>query len=604
MFSYKTFQFRLFITYLITILFFATVIGVPMYLYLKGNIEDNISGNVEQKVETSSSQVDTWFHEFANITSQLYLDNTDNSVVRRLDALTSTGIDFEQLNASKSIYNSLSLLTEIHQQVHRVSIYNVSGNLYSNKDYTITAPQLLNEMDLSVVRQAKGATVVRMFDHDPWISSNERGTQPVISFSRQLRVADREIGFLEVQFTVEDLLQVAYQGKKPLSKVSIVLFSDQTIIFPFSDERSNVAELVQTVRSQMKDTNYFNSYLNSNGKESSYAVAIRSTYTPLTVMYLIPKNEMLASLKLFRNVTFLAVALLILLSAAVFYILSRTLTAPLIKLRKAIDSISLDERSPNIENKWKEDAIDMLNRSFRRMNERLQISLEEAVQFRTMQLRSHFEVLQAQINPHFLFNMLGVIKALADRERNDQISEISGKLAQFLQYPISTANKVVDMGEEIKFVSDYLHLIKTRYLHRLTYTIDVPKEVQRIKIPKLTIQPLVENCIKYGFTGNPTLIIHVHINIFEDRWELLIKDNGQGFQTDKLANIYQQMNENSEKIGMGQAIDPLTIGGMGLISTYIRLKLLYKEELNFIVGNGRENGAFVLVSGKLDCKER
>lgn len=604
MFAYKTFQFRLFMTYLIAMLFFASVIGVPMYWYLRGNIESNISGNVEQKMEISNAQLDQWFQEFSSITNQLYLDNTDDSVIKRLDKFSSSGVDADKLRVSNSIYNNLSLFTQIHKGLRRMSVFTTDGNVYSNKNYSLSTSQILEKFDLEAIREAKGATVIRFFEQDPWTEAGSEGNQIVLSFTRQLRAADREIGFFEVQFTAEELMQTPFRGKNPLPDVNFVMYTDKTILYPFPQEQANIADTVQTVRSLMAGAAHFSSYLATGSNQSSYIVANRSINTPITIMYVIPKKELLAPLRLFRNVTFLAVLFFILMSTIVFYLLSKTLTSPLIKLRKAIDFISLDDRSPNIENKYNEDAIEMLNRSFRRMNERLKQSLEESVQFRTMQLRSQFEVLQAQINPHFLFNMLSVIKALADRERNEQISDISGKLAKFLQYPLATNTTMAHIGEEVQFVKDYLYLIKTRYMHRLVYTIDVAEQAHRIQIPKLTLQPLVENCIQYGFINNPTLIIHIHVNIYENWWEILIKDNGPGFHEDKLEQLRQQINENTDKVRTQQALDPLTIGGMGLISTFTRLKLLYKDDLSFMIGNGKESGAFIAISGLLDHKER
>ena len=605
MFSFKSYQFKLFITYSLLMIFFTALIGIPMYLYLKRNIQTNITTSFEQKVKNTADKLDQLLLQYQNMTKQLYLDTNNSGIAMTeyLDKVSRENREIDLLNANKIIYNYLSLTTELYKEVHRMTIFKASGEIFSNLNLEIRPFLLMTPEKLQAIRRVEGAGQIYFSNHDPWLQASDTNNRAMITIIRQLRSEEREIGFLEVQYESEELLQYEHNGDSSLSDVSIYLFSPEAIVYPVSTNQTmNLEAKVTRFRNIFNHPGSFSTPLSSDLNKKEYVVAVQSTLHPYTIVYAIPEQQLFAPLLVFRNVSFFAVVFLILFSAIVFYILSRILTYPLIKLRRVIDTISLEDKSPDIENKFNEDAIEMLNRSFRRMNDRLQYSMEEIVQFRTMQLQSQFETLQAQINPHFLFNMLGVIKALADRERNTLIAEISGKLAQFLQYPLATKEPIIHLAAELNFVQNYLDLMKSRYMHRLEYTINFETQseidqIAQIKIPKLTLQPLVENCIQHGFSGTcEVLQIFLDVTFTNQTWVLTLADNGPGFTTPKLAQIQQQIAASSARINSLQTIDPLTIGGMGLISSFTRLKLLYKENLEFTLGNRSEGGALIRIS--------
>ena len=165
------------------------------------------------------------------------------------------------------------------------------------------------------------------------------------------------------------------------------------------------------------------------------------------------------------------------------------------------------------------------------------------------------KALQAQINPHFLFNVLNSISALAIIEEAPKTQEVIFNLSNMLRYTLKKADKVVSIEEELKYIESYLALQKVRFGDRLNYQIDVSDNVKNQKIPFMSIQTFVENSIVHGLEGKEEGGI---INIFskedEDSYTLCIKDNGTGITENILNGLKDELEyrygKDLDKIGI------------------------------------------------------
>ncbi|MFD0696603.1 sensor histidine kinase [Paenibacillus sp. GCM10027628] len=601
MFSFKTFQTKLFLTYSIFLVIFTLMITIPMYVYLKRTTETNIIFSVQQSLTSITESLDMFANQYENITSQLYLKKDDsiynNSAIQWLQNLSLSANEADTLKANNSIDASLALLAEIYKNMYRITIFNEQGLFFSNKPFDRPVNNALRKEEewLKKPLQAKGAAVLEYADHDPWLSEDRT---PVYSFIRLLTVNGIHVGYLEMQIRADKL--IAPDKLTGIPGASLSLFDDTDILFSNATSKGSNNEQIPIYRSIASHSKFGIQSIDNHGKKES-ALYRLSEKTGYTALYAISEDILYAPLRIFRNVSLSAVLFLIALSMLVFYLLSRALTYPIKKLKKMIDTIDLDDTNVKMNNEFKMDEIELLNRSFRKMNLRLQASLEEIVQFRTMQLQSHFEVLQAQINPHFLFNMLGVITILSEEEQNAQAANVCRKLASFLRYTIIQTNPITTVEHEMNFAHDYLALMKTRYAHRLQFKVELPEEMKRISIPKLTLQPLVENSINHGFQGTlHGLIVTIRGQIEANRWYITISDNGNGIPPDALASLHEKIETYGEHLDSLQKKEQLTLGGMGILSTFARIKLHYKDRVEFKIGNNPEHGAFIVISGCIE----
>lgn len=195
-------------------------------------------------------------------------------------------------------------------------------------------------------------------------------------------------------------------------------------------------------------------------------------------------------------------------------------------------------------------------------------------------------VLQHQINPHFLNNVLQTIKGMAVSGETEKISRISTLLGHILSYSVYEPYENVKLKTELEYVKNYIELQNIRYENRILYSIDCEKEAENVQIPKLTIQPLVENCIEHGYSGKGRLIISLCAEIEPDMVCVIINDNGLGI-TD------EEMKELERRLESGEVYRQKC--SVGIVNVNERLKKIFGDEYGVEVLSRNANGTTVIV---------
>ncbi|HBE76727.1 MAG TPA: hypothetical protein DDW65_02935 [Firmicutes bacterium] len=309
----------------------------------------------------------------------------------------------------------------------------------------------------------------------------------------------------------------------------------------------------------------------------------------------------MAPLLVIRNITIFIGVGIIFITLFFFFILAKKLTTPLRELKRTMEDITISNLPEPMPIKHENNEIEALNQAFRQMRDRLNQAIEREFKSQSLQMKAHFDALQAQINPHFLYNMLTILGNMGDEAGQNEISLICLNLSKILRYSTSTGKAWASLQEEINHTSNYLSLMKRRFEHRLDYQIDIDEAIMDFPIPKLTIQPLVENSITHGFENSPDpMKIIIKGGFIENGWQISIMDNGSGFAGDILENLKEKIHYYSTNLISDQKDIELSIGGMGLISTFARLFLLYGNELRFELKNMENGGACINIGGSLD----
>ncbi len=261
-----------------------------------------------------------------------------------------------------------------------------------------------------------------------------------------------------------------------------------------------------------------------------------------------------------------------LVAGAVFFmmlailLMYRSITRPLNDLSKAMKTVQDGNFELQLDND-RRDEIGELTESFNYMVNKINLLIREVYQEKLAQKSAEIEALQAQINPHFLYNALDSVNwMLIDRGEMD-ISEIIVSLGKLMQYCIDTDNAMVTLEQEYQYIQDYLCVQKNRLEERLQYSLEIEPPLGELLVPKLILQPLVENSIKYAIEPFEK---QGHILIRSFKWEgkinISVKDNGCGMTMEKLWMLQQ-----SDKRSGGQT-------GIGVKNVERRLKLFFGED--------------------------
>ncbi len=206
-------------------------------------------------------------------------------------------------------------------------------------------------------------------------------------------------------------------------------------------------------------------------------------------------------------------------------------------------------------------------------------------------LQAQLSALQTQINPHFIYNTLNIISAKSMESGNFDVIEICDQFAQMLRYSTDTRTRTATMAEEIENVRNYLMLAKARYEDNLEFTVDVPENLNTITVPKLTLQPLVENALTHGFDGTNVLRrLSVTGLIKANRLILEIRDNGTGFSDEMLQSLRSRIRD----IEDGKVSIEASGGHIGLVNTCLRLHYYSNGAMHMTIRN--DNGAVITMT--------
>ena len=226
-------------------------------------------------------------------------------------------------------------------------------------------------------------------------------------------------------------------------------------------------------------------------------------------------------------------------------------------------------------------------------NDLSKINLKGDVSIEILSLQNHFNemidkikylreyeinALYSQINPHFLYNTLDTIIWMAEFQDTEKVISITKALSNFFRISLSNGKEKIPLKEEINHIKEYLYIQRQRYEDKLEYKISIQEELENIEVPKIILQPFVENAIYHGIKNlDTTGIISIYSQIIENKIELIIEDNGIGFEAAKK-----------------QAL--MKMGGVGIKNVNKRIQYYYGNEYGAKIDSSFKAGARIIIT--------
>lgn len=287
-------------------------------------------------------------------------------------------------------------------------------------------------------------------------------------------------------------------------------------------------------------------------------------YTVLATRYIFVGNKELEQ--------FLASVVVLGGIGAVILILvfSYSLTKPLQLLSKSMKRVEKGDFSIRIPIKKRQDEIGELMDTFNFMTDEIERLIKEVYKERLAQKEAELTALEAQINPHFLYNTLDSINWILIDKGEYELSEVIISLGGLMRYCIQKGERFVPLSKERQYVVDYFTIQKVRLEERLQYEIQVEEEVEEFIVPKLILQPLVENAIKHGIEpkregGMISIIAKQEVKQGEKLLVIMIEDDGAGIEAERLKILQEKLLEES-------------LESIGISNVERRIKLYYGEQ--------------------------
>lgn len=236
----------------------------------------------------------------------------------------------------------------------------------------------------------------------------------------------------------------------------------------------------------------------------------------------------------FSLIAFVSISVLILLLS---YFIPLSITRPIRELGKVTDQVAKGNLIVRSEVRSGAE-VSALSDSLNAMIDKINELLEQVTKEQTRLRKAEFELLQSQINPHFLYNTLDAIVWLAEAGEQKKVVGMVGSLSEFFRTSLNQGKDIISIREELQHVKSYLEIQQVRYQDILKYEIQVPTELHNYLIPKITIQPLVENALYHGIKNKRgTGKISVYGKKETDFFIIQIKDNGIGINKERLLQV-------------------------------------------------------------------
>lgn len=318
-----------------------------------------------------------------------------------------------------------------------------------------------------------------------------------------------------------------------------------------TDDKTQLAAADSRILPRLQDdSGYFHETIDGTNFLITY---MRSEFSDLYFVDYHPVSSLTEPLR--RNNMWFVGAIVALLAVSIAYSLTlrRQVERPVYKLRKAIDRFDRGDYTSRVE-PIPSKEFQLLGSSFNRMAENTQVMIEQILLGELAVKEARLRQYQSQINPHFLYNCLNYIQSKASIADHQAVTEMTLQLAAYYRYIHKVEEADASLEEELSFVESYLSILHMRK-KSITYDIDVPDQLRRRRMPRMILQPLVENCIQHGI--EPALdpgSIKIRAGMGEGGWWITVADNGIGMEPERLALIARHMEEftrTESRIGVG-----------------------------------------------------
>ena len=307
-------------------------------------------------------------------------------------------------------------------------------------------------------------------------------------------------------------------------------------------------------------------------------------------------NALLSSLRLSEYFCLSILVMIAMFNAFLIVLVTRSITNPLMELSKRADSVAKGELDVELMPVKNNDEVGVLTMAFNKMvislreyidQIRVRMELENAMKERELMMTTHLKdaqlkYLQAQINPHFLFNTLNAGAQLAMMEGADRTNKYIQNMADFFRYNVKKNNEQVTIAQEIELVDSYIYILNVRFAGDIHFSKELDEDLLQITVPSMIIQPVVENSVNYGIR-NIDWEGQIKLSLYkeEDRACICIEDNGIGIKPEMIEKI---MNRE-----IGSADVAPDSNGVGLSNVINRLKLFFDRDDIFTIESPGEN---------------
>ncbi|WP_110114361.1 histidine kinase [Bacillus sp. CGMCC 1.16541] len=570
---------------LVIFLLLATVVpftlsNIITYYYTTESVKDRFVSTNYNVIENGKNDVSNYLEEITQITPRLYGYHPFIMVLQE-GILSDIGSNQQEVYRTLLyLYNTRPEIEQIHLYIHKGSdsytIYNAKVSSRGKYEEVYTHPYYSTLSKRHAFLAVEPTHEIYSYNN----LSNLRRSSPtnVMSFHHLINEipSDRFLGFLSIDVNLSQIAAISDRLYDKRTEEFYLMNESGTVIYSSNAEligKRNEKSWFKKIKEQPKHEH------NLEWKDKSFSgVIVHDTFSesfegwhivkriPYDVLYEDARKT--AFINVLIGIPFLVIVIVATL------MISFKLTSPikmLIQNMKKVEQGTFEVDFNSLGN----DEFGVLGRHFTSMVQTINDLIERKYRLELENKSTQLKVLQSQINPHFLYNALQSIGTLALKHRVVQVYTLLTSLSHIMRYSMNMKEDIVTLDREIQHVTSFLTLQKQRFSEKFDYVIKIDKELHQAEVPKMILQPLVENSFKHGFekkVGGG----YLEINGYKKKDEIVcikVTDNGGGVGRDKLEELNHQLMQDEKE----------QQENIGLKNIYDRLHIYYGDEANMFI---------------------
>ena len=558
--KFKSIQSTMLVSFSALMVLAMLVFMVIAMRYTSGTIYENSINYMSQIIQQVNYDIDTYIEYMENISSVIA---KSSDVPRYLFDQNQTEAEMEA--EKERILTQFQTIMESRDDIYNVAAVAKNGRYIINRgEDELTEYVDIESLDwYQAAMESKSGIAVSSSHVQNAIQSSYKW---VITLSRALvnnQTGERE-GLFFVDLNYSAISDLCNNNSIEEKGYIFVLDAEGNIVYHPKQQLMYGGLKTENIDAIMECRE--DSLIIDEGGDSKLYTMSKSKKTGWTVVGAAYTSELLKNNEQAQMWYLLVASILLLAVIGISSIISREITKPIRSLRDSMRKVQNGQFDTHVE-VITENEIGSLGRSFNLMTSEIQALMEQNVYEQKQKRKSELKALQAQINPHFLYNTLDSIIWMSEAGENDEVVEMTSALARLLRQSISNDQEEVELEKEIEYVKNYLTIQKMRYKDKLEFFIYVDPRVAHVPIIKLVMQPLVENAIYHGIKYKETKgNLKIYARPVDGRVEIVVADDGIGMDEDVMEHIFDEHRKEQKR------------NGVGVPNVQKRLKLQYGSE--------------------------
>jgi len=516
------------------------------------------------------------YEQSSEINKQIILnfENYINSLIDTSDYIESQIEKYDVLDDEEELFINFKLAIELQKDIESIDLYDQSGLLILEEiDYT---PRMVgfNQWFKDAIKNKN------VYNFSKIQSTNNRVDEEVVSLSKYItyfKEGQEKKGVLRIDINfnrIKELINITNLGED-----GAILFIDENdeVIYSSTVEASKyeTEEIKGMVLGEfMTEINNNSMLVNINTIANTRWRVV--TYLNRNILNEVKNKYISSFLVILVLFTFLAIALAIRFT--------RKITQPIEKLKDTLLTVDPGNLKLSISND-DYDEIRVLNESINKMSRRIKSLMQSVISEQEAKAELELDILQHQINPHFLYNTLDTIVVLSENDKKDEVVNTIVALSRYFRINLSGGSKYIPIQQELEQIENYLKIQKARYRTRFEYEIKMDSSLLGYEVLKLILQPLVENAIYHGTSVHEESRIIISHDVKGKFYYFRVANSGYGLTEEQIEEIHKKMKEKTQ----GKNV--------GLRNVYERIKLHYGSEADLFFEIDEKN--YTIVSIKI-----